>query len=103
MGLNTHRKINQYDGSGAYMRTFDSAQDAANALGKSNKYLIQQTAAYSRSSAYGFIWRYADDTHGFKGTEHSDKWNPENTKAVTQYKSPFGIFNSLGLNNNGQG
>lgn len=97
-----HLPINQYDLDGKYIQTFDNAQAAADALGKNFKTTIQSVASYTRASAHGFIWRYVEDEKKL-GTEHSKNYNKEHTAAVTQWKSPFGIFNSLGLNNNGQG
>lgn len=55
------KKVNQYDLSGCYLTTYNSAAEAALSLGKSNGgSSITKACKGKLKTAYKYIWKYAD-------------------------------------------
>lgn len=58
------RPINQYDLNGKFIRRFDSIKQAAESIphiSKNGQANITAVCRYRQKSAYGYIWRYADE------------------------------------------
>lgn len=66
-GVN-YTKIKQYDLDGTFIRSWDSIEDAAIWLDDKRKCQgnISNCCAGKKHRAYGYIWRYADDTSEIK-------------------------------------
>ena len=76
------RKVNQYDLSGKFIVTHNSGKEAIQSLNREKPSTILGCCGYTRASAYGFIWRYADCPDKI-GTEHSPKYNKKVTESAT--------------------
>lgn len=77
------KKVNQYELDGTFIRTHDSCQDAAEALGKRHGTTISGCAGYmlNKQSAHGYLWRYTDDKMKL-GTEHAKNYDKAKTLAA---------------------
>jgi len=51
-------KIDQYDKQGNFIKTFNSAMDAARSIGKSTNATIISCCKGKKKSYFGFIWKY---------------------------------------------
>ena len=76
------RKINQYDLSGHYMKTWKSIADATKAYGTFNSRVF--SGGYAGKTCFGYQWRYADEVDGTNDIDPVH-FAYEDTKRVKQY------------------
>ena len=57
----TRKKVNQYTINGIYLKTYKSIADAARELNLINGCNISYCCKGKRKTAYGYVWRYADE------------------------------------------
>lgn len=55
-----YRKVLKYDLYGNFIEEFDSMNDAAKSVNKTNTGNISNCCAGKRNKAYGFIWKYKE-------------------------------------------
>ena len=91
-GKKRRRAVLQYEKDGTFVREYDSALEAAQILHLSCPASIHSACQRSKKSAYGFIWKYADDDYPLSelieanvGIRHS-KTSSNCPKRVAQVK-----------------
>lgn len=73
------KRVFQYSLSGEFIKSHESARDAAKLFKKGRHQQIQGNCSYIRANAYGYLWRYEDDEKKI-GTEHSPTYNKKFTE-----------------------
>ena len=69
---NHNKRVLQYDKNGNFIKEYPSIHEAARQLGKASVHGEQNISACARGktkTAYGYIWRFADDVDSTKLTE----------------------------------
>lgn len=83
-------KVAQYDYNGKAIAVFDSLSDAAESVDGTPSH-ISSVCSGKRTSAYGYIWKYIDESFAHKKRGNKSNHNPVNKRRVYRYNLK-GIF-----------
>ena len=83
LGGNAYKKVNQYDLSGKYIKTWNALIEASETLGISYK-TIQSCAKFIKKSSGGFQWRAYEEN---QDCSNISAYSDNTIKAVNQYHS----------------